>query len=159
MVIAEESSGANLRWASNTLTTNGVTRGRQVVVIAMVDGAQGTATGVLSRSNPDPAALDEIVAEATAAARDNEPADDAMPLITAAQAGPGGDWAAEPAETSIGVFAGAAEALGAASRGRCTVGRRTACCSASPNTPRAPSTSAPRPGCGCATSSRPAGWS
>jgi predicted Zn-dependent protease len=114
VVIAEESSGANLRWASNTLTTNGVTRGRQVVVIAMVDGAQGTATGVLSRSNPDPAALDEIVAEATAAARDNEPADDTMPLITAAQAGPGGEWAAEPAETSIGVFAGTAEALGAA---------------------------------------------
>ncbi|HEX3826617.1 MAG TPA: metallopeptidase TldD-related protein [Sporichthyaceae bacterium] len=114
VVIAEESSSANLRWASNTLTTNGVTRGRQVVVIAMVDGAQGTATGVLSLSNPDPAALDEIVAEATAAARDNEPADDAMPLITAAQAGPAGDWAAEPMETSIGVFAAVAEALGAA---------------------------------------------
>jgi predicted Zn-dependent protease len=114
VVIAEESSSANLRWASNTLTTNGVSHGRQVVVVATVDGAQGTATGVLSRSNPDPEQLDAIVAEATAAARDNEPADDAMPFVTAAEAGPSGDWAAEPARTSIGVFQDVAQALGAA---------------------------------------------
>lgn len=37
-VIADEHSSANLRWAGNTLTTNGVTRGRTLTVIATVDG-------------------------------------------------------------------------------------------------------------------------
>jgi hypothetical protein len=34
VVIADEESSANLRWAANTLTTNGVTRGRTLTVIA-----------------------------------------------------------------------------------------------------------------------------
>lgn len=50
VVIADESSSANLRWAYNALTTNGVTRGRTLTVIATVDGAEGTASGVVSRS-------------------------------------------------------------------------------------------------------------
>ena len=35
VVIAEETSAANLRWAGNTLTTNGVSRSRQLTVIAI----------------------------------------------------------------------------------------------------------------------------
>ena len=35
IVIADESSTANLRWAGNTLTTNGVSRSRQLTVIAV----------------------------------------------------------------------------------------------------------------------------
>ena len=35
VVIAEETSSANLRWAGNTLTTNGVSRSRQLTVIAI----------------------------------------------------------------------------------------------------------------------------
>ncbi|MFC9490601.1 TldD/PmbA family protein, partial [Streptomyces hydrogenans] len=50
VVIADEESSANLRWAGNALTTNGVTRGRTLTVIATVDGAEGTASGVVSRS-------------------------------------------------------------------------------------------------------------
>ena len=50
IVIADETSSANLRWANNTLTTNGVTRSRQLTVIATVDNATGTAAGVVSRS-------------------------------------------------------------------------------------------------------------
>ncbi|HET9653714.1 MAG TPA: hypothetical protein VFP72_00015, partial [Kineosporiaceae bacterium] len=49
VVLAEETSTANLRWAGNALTTNGVTRGRRLTVIATVDGAAGTAAGVVSR--------------------------------------------------------------------------------------------------------------
>ncbi len=40
VVIANERSSANVRWAGNALTTNGVTRGRSLTVIATVDGAQ-----------------------------------------------------------------------------------------------------------------------
>ncbi|MGI9193633.1 MAG: TldD/PmbA family protein, partial [Actinomycetota bacterium] len=47
IVLAQETSDANLRWAANTLTTNGVTRGRQLTVIATVGGSEGTATGVM----------------------------------------------------------------------------------------------------------------
>ncbi len=41
VVIADEESTANLRWAGNALTTNGVTRGRTLTVIATVDGKRG----------------------------------------------------------------------------------------------------------------------
>ena len=50
VVIADEHSTANLRWAGNALTTNGVTRGRTLTVVATVDGKEGTASGVVSRS-------------------------------------------------------------------------------------------------------------
>ncbi len=42
VVIADETSAANLRWAGNTLTTNGVSRSRQLTVIAISRGADGT---------------------------------------------------------------------------------------------------------------------
>ena len=35
MVIADEMSSANLRWAANSLTTDGVSRARQLTVIAI----------------------------------------------------------------------------------------------------------------------------
>lgn len=64
VVIASERSSANLRWAGNALTTNGVTRGRSLTVIATVDGAQGTASGVVSRSAVTVADLEPLVREA-----------------------------------------------------------------------------------------------
>ncbi|MGQ0467209.1 MAG: metallopeptidase TldD-related protein [Sporichthyaceae bacterium] len=114
MVVAEESSSANLRWASNTLTTNGVSLSRSVTVIAMVNGREGMATGVLSQSNPDRAALAELVAAAEAAARGGEPAEDEMPLIGPADAPACADWSAGTEATSIEVFAGLATGLGEA---------------------------------------------
>ncbi|MDP5181113.1 metallopeptidase TldD-related protein [Blastococcus sp. BMG 814] len=106
-----EGAEANLRWAANSLTTNGAMRSRSVVVISFVDGGAGMAAGTVSRSGaPDVAAL---VAASEQAARDAGPAEDAMPLI--ADAPPGaGDWDADPAETSIEVFAEFAPALGQA---------------------------------------------
>jgi predicted Zn-dependent protease len=106
-----ESSEANLRWASNSLTTNGAMRSRQVVVISFVDGGAGMATGTVARTGtPDVA---DLVAASEQAARDAGPAEDAMPLISEAPPG-SGDWDAEAAETSINVFAEFAPALGEA---------------------------------------------
>jgi predicted Zn-dependent protease len=106
-----EGSEANLRWANGTLTTNGAMRSRRVVVISFVDGGAGMAVGSVARSGvPDVA---ELVAASERAARDAGPAEDAMPLVD--QPPPGaGDWDAEPAETSIEVFADFAPALGQA---------------------------------------------
>ncbi|MGY1691670.1 metallopeptidase TldD-related protein [Geodermatophilus sp. SYSU D01105] len=113
-----ESSQANLRWAGNSLTTNGSMRSRQVVVVSFVDGGAGMAAGTVARTgNPD---VEELVAASEQAARDAGPAEDAVPLV--AETPPGsGDWDADPAETSIGVFADFAPALGQAfgeARGR-----------------------------------------
>jgi predicted Zn-dependent protease len=106
-----ESSEANLRWASNSLTTNGAMRSRQVVVISFVDGGAGMAAGTVARTGtPD---IDALVAASEQAARDAGPAEDAVPLLTETPAG-SGDWDAEAAETSINIFADFAPALGEA---------------------------------------------
>ncbi|GAA2990182.1 metallopeptidase TldD-related protein [Streptomyces fulvorobeus] len=110
VVIADETSSANLRWAGNVLTTNGVTRGRTLTVIATVDGAEGTASGVVSRSAVTADELEPLVRAAEAAARGAGPAEDAQPLVTGVPASPG--FTEAPAETGAAVFAGFAPALG-----------------------------------------------
>ncbi|MFI5766944.1 metallopeptidase TldD-related protein [Streptomyces sp. NPDC051658] len=110
VVIADEESSANLRWAGNALTTNGVTRGRTLTVIATVDGAQGTASGVVSRSAVTADDLEPLVRAAEAAARGAGPAEDAQPLVTGVPTSP--DFTDAPAETDSDVFAEFAPALG-----------------------------------------------
>lgn len=112
VVIADEESSANLRWAGNALTTNGVTRGRTLTVIATVDGKEGTASGVVSRSAVTAADLEPLVRAAEAAARAGGPAEDAQPLVTGTPASP--DFTDAPDETSSAVFADFAPALGEA---------------------------------------------
>ncbi|MFF9980274.1 metallopeptidase TldD-related protein [Streptomyces erythrochromogenes] len=112
VVIADEESSANLRWAGNALTTNGVTRGRTLTVIATVDGKEGAASGVVSRSAVTAEDLEPLVRAAEAAARGAGPAEDAQPLITGTPASP--DFTDAPAETGSAVFADFAPALGEA---------------------------------------------
>jgi len=110
VVIADEHSTANLRWAGNALTTNGVTRGRTLTVIATVDGKEGTASGVVSRSAVTSDDLEPLVRAAEAAARGAAPAEDAKPLVSGVPHSP--DFTDAPAETSSAVFADFAPALG-----------------------------------------------
>ncbi|QXG77652.1 TldD/PmbA family protein [Modestobacter sp. L9-4] len=111
VVYVTDSSEANLRWASNSLTTNGAMRSRQVVVVSFVGTGSGTAVGTVARTGtPDVA---ELVAASEQAARDAGPAEDAMPLLTETPPG-SGDWDAPAATTSIDVFAEFAPALGKA---------------------------------------------
>ncbi|QKW05760.1 TldD/PmbA family protein [Streptomyces sp. NA04227] len=110
VVIADEESSANLRWAGNALTTNGVTRGRTLTVIATVDGQEGTASGVVSRSAVTGDELESLVRAAEAAARAAGPAEDARPLVT--KIAESTDFTEPPAETSSAVFGDFAPALG-----------------------------------------------
>jgi predicted Zn-dependent protease len=110
VVIADEHSTANLRWAGNALTTNGVTRGRTLTVIATVDGKEGTASGVVSRSAVTADELESLVRAAETAARGAGPAEDAQPLVTGVPEAP--DFTEAPVETSSAVFADFAPALG-----------------------------------------------
>ncbi|WP_371659021.1 metallopeptidase TldD-related protein [Streptomyces sp. NBC_00280] len=112
VVIADEESTANLRWAGNALTTNGVTRGRTLTVVATVAGKQGTASGVVSRAAVTADELEPLVRAAEAAARGAGPAEDAQALVGGVPESP--DFADAPAETSSAVFADFAPALGEA---------------------------------------------
>ncbi|MFF2081049.1 metallopeptidase TldD-related protein [Kitasatospora sp. NPDC058162] len=112
VVIADEESTANLRWAGNALTTNGVTRGRRLTVIATVAGAEGTASGVVSREAVTAADVEGLVRAAEDAARAAGPAEDAQPLLDGRPASP--DFTEPPAETSIEVFEAFGPALGEA---------------------------------------------
>ncbi|NJQ02087.1 metallopeptidase TldD-related protein [Streptomyces zingiberis] len=115
VVIADEHSGANLRWAGNALTTNGDTRGRTVTVVATVDGGEGTAAGVVSRSGMTTGELEELVRAAETTAREAGPAEDARPLVTAAGTeGAAAGFTEPPAATSAAVFSAFAPALGEA---------------------------------------------
>ncbi|WP_020573592.1 metallopeptidase TldD-related protein [Actinopolymorpha alba] len=111
VVLATESSSANLRWANNTLTTNGVMVTRSLTVIATIAGNTGVSSGVVSRNVLTNDDIDAVVRAAEEVARDNEPAEDARPLIEG-DAAPG--WDTPPAETSIHVFDTFAPALGEA---------------------------------------------
>ena len=50
VVIVRDSTSANLRWANNTLTTNGMMHGLGVTVISFVRSGDGTASGSMSGS-------------------------------------------------------------------------------------------------------------
>ena len=58
VVIVRDATSANLRWANNTLTTNGVMHGIQVTVIAFVHQAGGTSVGSVSGSASTQAQVD-----------------------------------------------------------------------------------------------------
>jgi predicted Zn-dependent protease len=112
VVVAAEHSETNLRWAANSLTTNGQMRTRSVTVISTFDGADGTSAGVVTRSVSNDDELAELVRASERAGRDAGPADDAAPLVEAYEHGD--DWSSDPAETSVEVFERFAPELGAA---------------------------------------------
>jgi predicted Zn-dependent protease len=122
VVIAEETSTANLRWAGNTLTTNGVAGSRQLTVIAIdrrsTGNGPGAATGVVSRAGVRPDQIEDVVREAEHAAAEATPAEDAGELIGEGEPGPFGiidgepGWDEEPGRTEIGVLRDFAAALG-----------------------------------------------
>ncbi|ONH26211.1 metallopeptidase TldD-related protein [Pseudofrankia asymbiotica] len=126
VVIASESSNVNLRWANNTLTTNGATRDRSVTVISVV----GRSFGVRSVSSIDSGLaggvavdkLAELVRASEAAAKDSDEAEDYAELLAPGQPGaavarPGDGAFDEPARhTSTAVFSAFAADLGEALR-------------------------------------------
>src|SRR5258708_3306320 len=126
IVIAEESSTANLRWAGNTLTTNGVAATRSLTVIAVDRRADGTAgVGMVSRSGVTPGQVDELVREAGKAAADASPAQDASGLVPGAADRRGSaDWSAAPSATDFGVFRSFSAQLGDTLRAAEAAGRK-----------------------------------
>jgi predicted Zn-dependent protease len=112
IAIAEEISDANLRWAGNTLTTNGISRSRRLTVIAIEHRADGMATGAVSRTVVRDDQVAEVVGLAEHAAGQSPAADDAQPLADAGAAPPSLRWDQPVAATEFGVFGGFTGALG-----------------------------------------------
>ena len=123
VVLAQETSGSNLRWAGNTLTTNGSTRSRSLTVIATVGTGTAAASGAVTRSTVEDDDLESLVRAAEAAAKDSEPSEDARPLVTPDGSRPGAGWDAVPDTTSAAVFGDFAPALGEAFRAARAEGR------------------------------------
>jgi len=111
IVIVRDSTSANLRWANNTLTTNGVMHRVDVSVVSFVRQSGGTCTGSVSGSATTQAEVDELVRAADAAARAAAPAEDVAELVRD-RTSP--DWADEPGSTGIEVYDEVAPALGEA---------------------------------------------
>jgi predicted Zn-dependent protease len=120
LVIADHSTDANLRWANNTLTTNGSMRRIEVAVVSFVRRGVGVATGSMSGSASTLDQVAALVAAADTEARAADPASDAQELVTGPAAA---DWDEPPAETDIHVFDAVAPALGEAF-GRARAGSR-----------------------------------
>ena len=75
LVIVRETRRVDLRWAGNSLTTNGADASRSVTVISVV----GAAVGVRSASGLDD--VEALVRSSEDAAREAQPAEDAGPLV------------------------------------------------------------------------------
>lgn len=107
MVIVRDRTRANLRWANNTLTTNGVMSGVDVSVISFA----GPATASVTASATTPDGVADLVRAADAAARAADPAEDANELVRD-RTSP--DWDEPPVPTDIHVYDDVAPALGEA---------------------------------------------
>lgn len=111
VVIVRDTTSANLRWANNTLTTNGQMSGRSATVVSFVAAGDGIAAASTSGSATTADEITQIVAAADAAARTAESAEDANPLVRD-RTSP--DWAEPAVPTDITVYDSVAPALGEA---------------------------------------------
>lgn len=103
IVIVTDSSEASLRWAGNSMTTNGISTLRRWTVVSIVRDSSGARVGTVSSTSVDPEDIDAVVKAAETAAGAAGLAEDAMPLITGD--GVPASWDAPSERTSIDVFA------------------------------------------------------
>ena len=101
VIIVEEGSHADVRFALNTTTTNGVNRSRSVSVVIFAGGSAGTArrSGVVGHEG-----VGEMVLAALADAEAAPPAEDAFALVEPGTAGGGRDFGLGPEQTDPSVL-------------------------------------------------------
>jgi predicted Zn-dependent protease len=111
VVLVEETSHADVRFAVNTTTTNGVHRARSVTVIAVAGASAGTAreSGVVGVDG-----VAEMVSAALADARAAPPAEDTYALVEPSETAPARDFSLAPEETDASALEPVLSSLGAA---------------------------------------------
>ncbi len=115
IVVVTDRADASLRWANNSMTTNGETVSRNTTVISIVRRGSKAHVGSMRTSDVDPAVIPDLVAAAQRAALDAPEARDAAPPLPADD-GPA-DWDAPVPGTGAQVFTGIAPDLAKAFRG------------------------------------------
>ena len=115
MVLVTEKVEATLRWAGNSMTTNGVTVSRSTTVISIVRKGDSASIGTVVSAEVDPRVIPGLVAASQDAARAAPEAGDAAPLL--ADTGAPADWDAPVAGTGAEVFADVAASLSRGFRG------------------------------------------
>ncbi len=115
MVLVTDRVGANLRWAGNSMTTNGVSVSRSTTVISIVRQGQSAFIGTVVSAEVDPRVIPGLVAASQDAARSAPEAGDAAPLL--ADTGVPADWDAPVPGTGAEVFADVASSLSRGFRG------------------------------------------
>ena len=118
IVIVTDSSDATLRWAGNSMTTNGIATSRRWEVVSVVRDAASVRVGTVSSTSVDPEEIEAVVRASEAAARSAEPADDAMPLLPGEPASDSPEWDRPALHTSIDVFGALATELNVGFDGR-----------------------------------------
>jgi predicted Zn-dependent protease len=110
-VLVEETSHADVRFALNRPTTNGVHRGRAVSAVVVAGTSLSTArrTGVVGAEG-----VTEMVGAALADARQAPPAEDASPLVGPPTPALGRDFGLAPEETDAAVLEGVLSSLSGA---------------------------------------------
>ncbi|KQU47875.1 peptidase [Rhodococcus sp. Leaf278] len=111
IVIVTDSSDATLRWAGNSMTTNGIATSRRWEVVSIVRDSISARVGTVSSTSVDPDDIEAVVRASEAAARSAEPADDAMPLLPGESASDPQGWDRHAQHTSIDVFGSLATEL------------------------------------------------
>ena len=98
IVIGRQNTNANVRWANNTVTTNGSTESVSLSILSIVGRRVGSAT----RTHFPPGHLEQIVRDSEAACDGKPVAPDYMPLVEGDETPD--DWSAPPPATDIRVF-------------------------------------------------------
>jgi predicted Zn-dependent protease len=115
IVIVTDRAAASLRWAGNSMTTNGESFGRDTTVISIVRRGKSAFVGSVKSSEVEPGSIAGLVAASQDAARSAPEARDAAPAL--AGAGAPSDWDAPVPTTGADVFAGVATSLAKGFRG------------------------------------------
>jgi predicted Zn-dependent protease len=122
IVLVDETSHADVRFALNTTTTNGVRRDRSVTVIALVAVGRGSSPSVGVARRSGVVDVEQMVAAALTDARGAPPAEDAFALVDGMGAATRGAAAASlafggsPVETDLSVLGDVLTGLSSAFR-------------------------------------------
>ncbi|HUO40948.1 MAG TPA: metallopeptidase TldD-related protein [Mycobacterium sp.] len=109
IVLVTDRSDTSLRWANNTMTTNGASVARSTTVISIVRDGGSARVGSVSSSEADPGAISRLVAASESAARGAPDARDAAPLIGGTDVPD--DWDSPSPGTGPEVFGDVVDAL------------------------------------------------
>ena len=108
-VVVTDRADASLRWAGNSMTTNGESVSRTTTVISVVRDGDSAHVGSVRSSEVNPSAIADLVAASQEAARSAPEARDSAPPLAGTDVP--GEWDAPVPSTSAEVFAGVADGL------------------------------------------------